>query len=102
MGDAFRIGPETMEEETEDTPWLVFFSPPYAFWTEQEAKMCGLVRWVAGRAPLGSVLVTESDQHFDPERLPGEGWDVRSYGHTQLAFFEPQPLCGMDPTSLPD
>ncbi len=102
MGDAFRLGPEKMEEETDDTPWLVFFSPPYAFWTEQEATMCGLVRWVARRAPLGSVLVTESDRNWDPERLPGEGWDVRTYGHTQLAFFEPQLLCGMDPDNLPD
>lgn len=101
-GDAFRLGPDRMATETDDTPWLAFFCPPYAFWIEKEDQMLSLVRWVAGRAPLGSVLVAEADKNWDIDRLPGNNWDVRTYGQTHLAFFEPEPLCGMDPDCLPD
>lgn len=102
VGDAFRTGPDRMAREQDDTPWLAFFCPPYAFWLEKEDQMVSLIRWVAGRAPLGSVLVTESDQNWDTARLPGNNWDIRQYGHTRLGFFEPELICGMDPDCLPD
>jgi len=61
-------------------PWLVFCSPPYAFYVERQAEMLELIGTLAGKAPPGSVLVVESDERFKPELLPQAGeWDVRAY-----------------------
>lgn len=68
-------------------PWLVFCSPPYAFYVERERDMLELVDAILAHAPKGSVLVIEADERFDFQLLPGhvaagrheEGWDVRTY-----------------------
>ncbi|MEQ8848092.1 RsmD family RNA methyltransferase [Botrimarina sp.] len=68
-------------------PWLVFVSPPYAFFVEREEQMLTLVGALIDHAPPGSIVVVEADERFDFERLPGrvkqsrhdDGWDVRPY-----------------------
>ena len=68
-------------------PWLIFCSPPYAFYVERARDMLELIGAVLDRAPEGSILVVEADERFDFELLPGniaverhdEGWDVRTY-----------------------
>jgi 16S rRNA (guanine966-N2)-methyltransferase len=59
-------------------PWLVFCSPPYAFYVDRQAEMLELITAIMEHAPLDSLFVVEADERFDFELLPGE-WDVRTY-----------------------
>jgi 16S rRNA (guanine966-N2)-methyltransferase len=90
-GDTFRLAPRRMMELLEDgetAPWVVYFCPPYAMWTEQTEQMFELLRTTARLAPAGSLLVTETDKFFDIESLPLGPWDVRPKGNMTLAFLE--------------
>jgi 16S rRNA (guanine966-N2)-methyltransferase len=61
-------------------PWLVFCSPPYAFYLDRQGEMLELVCSVMDGAPAGSILVVESDERFDFGLLPeAPAWDVRTY-----------------------
>ena len=62
-------------------PWLVFCSPPYAFYVERQVDMLELIAGVRQHAPAGSVLVVEADERFDFTLLSGNGatWDIRTY-----------------------
>ena len=61
-------------------PWLVFCSPPYAFYVDRQAEMLELIATFAERAPAGSILVVEADEHFDYALLPHAAeYDVRVY-----------------------
>ncbi|MEN0109967.1 MAG: RsmD family RNA methyltransferase [Planctomycetota bacterium] len=70
-----------------ERPWLVFVSPPYAFFVERAEEMLALVSEVTDAAPEGSLIVVEADERFDFTRLEGgvrpdrhsAGWDVRGY-----------------------
>jgi len=68
-------------------PWLVFCSPPYAFYIERQAEMLALIGGLVERAPAGSVFVVESDARFDNALLPGQlAWDVRPYPPAVVAI----------------
>jgi 16S rRNA (guanine966-N2)-methyltransferase len=62
-------------------PWLVFCSPPFAFYCERQSDMLELIGSVRESAPEGSVLVVEADERFDFALLQndGEEWDIRTY-----------------------
>lgn len=67
-------------------PWLVFCSPPYAFYEERLAEMLDLIRRIQGHAPADSVIVVEADERFSFELLrtgdktiAASDWDVRAY-----------------------
>jgi len=61
-------------------PWLVFCSPPYAFYVERQPEMLALLNTLIERAPAESVFAVEADPRFDMGLLPAElGWDVRPY-----------------------
>ncbi len=63
-----------------DLPWLVFCSPPYAFYIERQAEMLTLLETLLAQAPQGSVFVVEADAQFDMSLLPpSRNWDVRVY-----------------------
>jgi 16S rRNA (guanine966-N2)-methyltransferase len=49
--------------------WLVFCSPPYAFFVENGDEMLDLIRRIQSHAPSGSVLVVETDERFDFDLL---------------------------------
>lgn len=68
-------------------PWLVFVSPPYAFFVDRKVEMMKLIMAIVEHAPTGSTVVVEADERFDFSLLPGklkasrhdQGWDVRPY-----------------------
>lgn len=69
------------------TPWLVFCSPPYAYFVERRAEMLALVGGLIERAPAESVFVVESDTRFDTSLLPPmPAWDVRQYPPAVVAI----------------
>lgn len=69
-------------------PWLVFCSPPYAFYQEKREAMLSLIGDLAERAPEGSVLVVEADQKFDMGKLPdAQSWDIRQYPPAVVAIY---------------
>ncbi len=77
-GNVFLWIPHAKFEGAE--PWLVFCSPPYAFYLERQPEMLTLIQSLIDRSPAGSVFVVEFDARFDPARLPNEvNWDVRQY-----------------------
>jgi 16S rRNA (guanine966-N2)-methyltransferase len=69
------------------TPWLVFCSPPYAFYEERQAEMLELIQRIQQHAPPASILIVEAEEPFDFEVLrAGDAqsgnagtWDVRAY-----------------------
>jgi 16S rRNA (guanine966-N2)-methyltransferase len=78
--------PSAAAAPPDDAPWLVFCSPPYAFYTDQFAEMLDVVQRIAQHVPPDSVLVVEADDRldFDLLRPGGEAapplvWDVRNY-----------------------
>jgi 16S rRNA (guanine966-N2)-methyltransferase len=68
-----------------DEPWLVFCSPPYAFYHDRRTEMLELIGSIQAHAPPESILAVEADEQFDfdllrgPDRQLPESWDVRSY-----------------------
>jgi 16S rRNA (guanine(966)-N(2))-methyltransferase RsmD len=65
-------------------PWLVFCSPPYAFYTERQTEILDLIRRVRTHAPKRSILIVEADEHFDFSNLSTSdgtdaNWDIRTY-----------------------
>jgi 16S rRNA (guanine966-N2)-methyltransferase len=66
-------------------PWLVFCSPPYAFYRERQAEMADLINRIQSHAPPGSILVVEAEEPFDFSVLrhsapsAADEWDVRAY-----------------------
>jgi 16S rRNA (guanine966-N2)-methyltransferase len=76
---------------SESLPWLVFCSPPYAFYVEREAEMLELLRAIQQAAPSGSVLVVESDQRFNFNLLAGN-WIVRAYPPAVVGVQRGQPI----------
>ena len=70
-----------------EIPWLVFCSPPYAFYVDRQKEMLELVSSLKQYAPPASILIVEADERFDFELFPGgvrkekrgPGWDVRTY-----------------------
>lgn len=71
---------------SDEMPWLVFCSPPYAFFQERQSEMLDLIGRIRDHSPIGSILLVEADDRFDFELLRGdatsveyEAWDVRAY-----------------------
>lgn len=77
---------DLMNAATDRTPWLVFCSPPYAFFHERQSEMLDLIGRIREHAPAGSILLVEADDPFNFDLLRGDAasdeyqaWDVRSY-----------------------
>jgi 16S rRNA (guanine966-N2)-methyltransferase len=61
-------------------PWLVFCSPPYAFYVERKDEMLQLLGELIAAAPAASAVVVEADDRFNFSELPApDQWDVRHY-----------------------
>ena len=68
-----------------DNSWLVFCSPPYAFYDERRTEMLELIRQIQEHAPASSLLVVEADDKLDfgvldqgAAYVAGD-WNVRGY-----------------------
>jgi 16S rRNA (guanine966-N2)-methyltransferase len=73
-------------------PWLVFCSPPYAFYHERRDEMLALLTTIDAWSPEGSVLVVEADEQFDFGRLPHpESWDIREYPPAVIGIHRQKP-----------
>ena len=99
-GDAFRLGadllgPPANDAPLDDTPRVVFLCPPYAMWETSIDALKTLIRLALNHSAPGSILVAETDKHYDAEKLPPGDWDHRLYGGTRLSFIQPQMICGL-------
>jgi 16S rRNA (guanine966-N2)-methyltransferase len=69
-------------------PWMVFCSPPYAFYVDRRAEMLALIVRLMAAAPAGSGFVVEADERFDFAELPEPtAWDIRCYPPTVVGFY---------------
>jgi len=72
----------------DDRPWVVFCSPPFAFFIDRQAEMLALIEGLLDRSPPESVFVIESDQGFDMRLLSRAGaWDIREYPPAVVALY---------------
>ncbi|WP_182867800.1 RsmD family RNA methyltransferase [Rhodopirellula sp. JC639] len=99
-GDAFRLGssllgPAAADAAPEDTPRIVFLCPPYAMWDSAAEPLHGLIRSALDHCPPGSLIIAETDKHYDESKLPPGQWDHRLYGGTRLSLIEPPMICGL-------
>ena len=61
-------------------PWLVFCSPPYAFYEQRWPELLKLLHEMTNASPPGSTVVVESEESFDRSQLPQTlTWDERVY-----------------------
>jgi len=87
MTSAFLWTKRDLPNEKSEIPWVVFCSPPYAFFVDRQDDMLSMITAILEHAPAGSLLLVEADASFDFELLPGgvrkekhgPGWDVRTY-----------------------
>ncbi|MDV6032312.1 MAG: SAM-dependent methyltransferase [Phycisphaera sp. RhM] len=99
-GDAFRLGssllgPADPDAPLDDTPRIIYLCPPYAMWETAAESLQGLIRLATNHSPPGSLIVAETDKHYDESKLPPGQWDHRLYGGTRLSLLEPPMICGM-------
>jgi 16S rRNA (guanine966-N2)-methyltransferase len=94
-GDTFRMGAGLLAAPEDDTPWVVYFCPPYEMWDSMTEKLFAMIQTSIDHAPPGSRIVVETDKSFDCQTLPGDGWDLREYGNTRLGIFQPAMVCGL-------
>ena len=86
---------EVKEGRDSTIPWLVFCSPPYAFYVDRQNDVLELIDAVLRHAPAESILVVEADKRFDFNLLPGgvaqekhdRGWDVRTYAPAVVGLW---------------
>jgi 16S rRNA (guanine966-N2)-methyltransferase len=76
--------PNASQSPPRDAGWLVFCSPPYAFYQERQAEMLELIGRIQSQAPPQSILIVEADEQLDfgilPVRTVAEAhWNTRSY-----------------------
>lgn len=74
--------------ELPTTPWVVFVSPPYDLFIDNEEGTLALVSTMMRAAPQGSLFAVESDIRFDMQKLPdAENWIVREHQPAILAVW---------------
>jgi len=73
-------------------PWLVFFCPPYEYYTTRREQMLELIAHFVDVAPEDSVLVAEADMHFSFTLLPQDDrWIVHAYRPAQVGIYVKEP-----------
>jgi 16S rRNA (guanine966-N2)-methyltransferase len=85
-GDAFYWA--TRLEAPIDRPWVVFCCPPYALYVDRRNDLLLTLADMIRRAPVGSRIVVECDERFDPFDLPRAAeWSVRTYPPAVIAIL---------------
>jgi len=68
--------------------WLVFCSPPFAFYSERRAEMIELVGSLMRQSPAESLFVVEADLGFDFAELPhAAAWEIREYPPAVIGIY---------------
>ena len=87
-GDVYRWAERWL---TPIEPVNVFLIPPFPDLTDRAGEFLELVKTIADKIPIDSVLTLQLEYGFPLETLPdGDRWDVRHYGRNILAFWEPE------------
>jgi 16S rRNA (guanine966-N2)-methyltransferase len=95
LGEGRGEGASVPGDHTSNQPWLVFCSPPYAFYHDRQQEMLDLIDRIKIAAPPSSILVVETDDKFDFETLrislaadpqPGT-WDTRTYAPAVIGIW---------------
>ena len=70
-------------------PWLVFCCPPYDLFVQQTELLLEMINGFLEAAPPESIIVVESDNRFDIQKLPGhQNWNVRQYTPALISVFK--------------
>lgn len=80
------LWPRRMPAIPSDAPWMIFVSPPWAFFQSRRSDLNALMVALATIAPAASRLLVESDDSISAEDLPDrltdrdgeEPWDSRT------------------------
>jgi 16S rRNA (guanine966-N2)-methyltransferase len=75
-----------------DSPWLVFCSPPYAFYVERQAEMLDLISRIQEHRPPASIVIVEANEQFDFGLLRENGpsdanWNLRAYPPAAIGIW---------------
>jgi len=84
------LWPRRMPDLPRDLPWIVFVSPPWAFFEADHPRrgdLFALIEAVARAAPSGSVVAVEGDTSLDPLDLPIGPWESRPVPPAILHFL---------------
>lgn len=85
QSDAYRWGDKGLMPRE---PATIFLGPPYKEFDTHFDALKWLILAMQEKTAPDSVLVVQSDESFPADLLPqAETWDVRTYGRTQLAFW---------------
>lgn len=77
-----------LQPELPADPWLVFCSPPWDLFVDQQADMLSLLGRLVEMAPAESIFVVESDARFDCGQLPQpDRWRVREYPPARIGIL---------------
>jgi 16S rRNA (guanine966-N2)-methyltransferase len=73
-----------------DKPWLVFCSPPYAFFRDRIDDMLDIIHRIQEHAPTHSILIVEAEEPFDFRAISDNDiqlWDVRGYSPAVVGLW---------------
>jgi 16S rRNA (guanine966-N2)-methyltransferase len=88
-GNVFLWWPRHIASAPVDKPWLVFCSPPYAFYVDRAEEMLSMIGGLIQAAPAASLFVVEADERFDFQTLPDPAaWDVRPYSAAVVGIYQ--------------
>lgn len=68
-------------------PVNVFVSPPFPDLTERFDQFLKMVNLLVEKMPPESVLSLQTEDDWDPSKLPGADWDIRKYGRNMLCIW---------------
>jgi len=87
--DAFFWVKNESEHPSKESPWIVFCSPPYDFYSSRKVEMLEILNRLVDLAPVGSMFVIEADEQFDMMLLPlvPEPNRIRSYPPAVIGIF---------------
>ena len=72
-----------------DKPWLVFCSPPYAFYNERPDEMFDLIRRIQEHAPADSLLIVEAEEPFDFDVIRNAQTEIGNSGDWDVRVYHP-------------
>jgi 16S rRNA (guanine966-N2)-methyltransferase len=86
---AFLWAKRDLQNTAADNPWLIFCSPPYAFYNERQTEMLDLLSRVRKSAPHDSILVVEAEVPFDFDLIRNAAGDEGENGEWDVRVYQP-------------